>query len=92
MELPKLKVLYWFHHSDCGFCRQAEPVLDAWKEKHAAEVMVVKLNMAYREWEKYGYSPRKTPAYLFAVNGQPVAKIEGALLKEKLLDQLTTGV
>ena len=91
VNVPDRKELYFFFHEDCGVCKQAHPVFEQWRAAHP-DVLAIDLNMARKAWEKYGFSPRKVPAYLFVVNEQPVFKFVGALLKVKDIDAFMKGI
>lgn len=89
-DFPESRELYFFFHEDCGICRQAHPAFDQWRKEHK-DVLAIDLNMARKAWEKYGYSPKKVPSYLYVVDFKPVASFTGPLLKPKDIDKFLKG-
>lgn len=79
---PRLTLYFW-RHAECGVCAVAEPVLDAWKQKHP-DLFLIKLDVTFKEWEKYGFNPKGTPAYLLTANETPVWKFVGGLRESDL--------
>ena len=83
MSLPEL---YFFHRDDCEVCAVAKPVFQKWRMEHP-EVICVELNCTHRDWRKYDFRPKQTPAYLLAVDFKPIGHIEGALTTTRLIDR-----
>ena len=77
---PQYRLMYFWHHDDCDVCRQAEPIFDAWvKTLPPMYLNVIKLNATYHQFEKYGWNPKGTPAYMLTINSEPVWKFVGGL-------------
>lgn len=75
--------LYFFYSSDCDVCHSVTPDFEQFRTEHT-DIVSVMLDTSKFDWQKYGFDPRKVPAYLYAVNRQPHAKFVGALKKAQL--------
>lgn len=75
-----MKQLFVFEQLHCPACAEAEVHLQRWQAQHWADYMVIRLNVSLKDWEKHGYDPKSTPAYLLVdENGERLAKHEGVL-------------
>lgn len=75
-----MKQMFVYTQTGCSACAEAEEHLTRWQSQHWADYIVIRLNVSLMDWQKNGYSPRATPAYLLVdESGEKLAKHEGVL-------------
>lgn len=83
--------LYFFMASGCAACHEAAPFVQRFQATYPL-FPVVWLNLAFKDWEINGWSPKGTPGYLLVVDNESrAATDEGALTYDELVRFVNKG-
>lgn len=73
-----------FYSDSCVPCKRMSPVLSAFEEQYADDILIVKVNVAYEKELVQQYQIMSTPTFLFLKKGEVVDRFSGAKKKEEL--------
>lgn len=84
----ELLVIADFYSDSCVPCKRLSPVLAEIEEEFFQKLKVVKININFdgELAEKYGV--QTTPTIIFFKNGEELSRLQGAVKKQEIIDEL----
>lgn len=73
--------LVYFHQTDCGYCKQATPIIDSIVDEMEVELKTLNLQEYNAGWKQFNITG--TPTLVHYRNGIEVSRLDGLRKKEE---------